>query len=297
MEKNVLSMEIEKLKKDMNGLYKEVARLKLSLERQMIDSLKEMIQRRGLRIFRENPTEMLLISQDTEEYLQDIFYEMLKKYSFRLFLRDIIKERDSFRVESLTRYCCTDVAEKYLKFLKDLGVVQHLGHSAYRLISGHIHSFGPTLEWFVAEIFKREFLSPAIYGVNFKDTSVGGDYDVLAAWEQHLVYVEVKSSPPKGIEMNEVKAFFRRTRDLSPHIAIFLVDTELRMKDKVVVMFEQELTNRYGSKSVQHYPVQRLVDELFHINNSVFVINSRKNIVSNLLTCIKHHLYSQSMRL
>ncbi|MDY7032506.1 MAG: hypothetical protein SVY10_11450 [Thermodesulfobacteriota bacterium] len=297
MAKNELSRDIGWLKMDIERLSQEVASLKRNIGIQKIRSLKEMIQRRGLKICKENATEMTLIPKDIPQNLKNAFYEMLKKYSFRLFLRDMIQKGNSFEVESLTRYCCTKSAKKYLDFLEELGVIQVYEGDKYMLAINPVHSFGPTLEWYVSEIFKREFLCPALYGVNFKDTSAGGDYDVLAQWEQYLIYVEVKSSPPKGIEINEITAFVNRTKDLMPHIAVFLVDTELRMKDKIVALFEEEMKNRYGNEAERTYPVQRLVNELFHINNSLYIINSRKSLALNLLTCIRHHLNSQSMRL
>ena len=57
----------------------------------------------------------------------------------------------------------------------------------------------------------------------------------MCSWNQRLVYMEVKSSPPKGIELSEVSTFFSRIDDLMPEIAVLYNDTQLRMKDKLVV--------------------------------------------------------------
>ena len=70
---------------------------------------------------------------------------------------------------------------------------------------------------------------------------MGGDYDLIAKVDGSILYMEIKSSPPKQIYQNEISAFFDRVADLSPEISIFFVDTELRMKDKIVLMFEEEL--------------------------------------------------------
>ncbi len=64
---------------------------------------------------------------------------------------------------------------------------------------------------------------------------------MVALLEGWLVYMEVKSSPPKNIEGDEVHAFLARLKDLLPHLALFFVDTELRLKDKIVPFFETEL--------------------------------------------------------
>ncbi len=153
-----------------------------------------------------------------------------------------------------------------------------------------LYSFGPTLEWFIAEMFSREFSSPALYGVNIKGTASGGDYDVIASWNRRLVYVETKSSPPKGIEQSEIVTFFSRIDDLLPEVAILFNDTQLRMKDKLVPMFEEELKRRYGKKSRTLYPVVRLVEELFHVQNRIFIINSKKDVFENFSICLRHYL-------
>jgi hypothetical protein len=139
-------------------------------------------------------------------------------------------------------------------------------------------------------MFKKEFASPAIYGVSVKKTPSGGDYDVIASWNRRLVYVEVKSSPPKGVESSEVITFFSRIEDLLPEMAILFNDTQLRMKDKLVVMFEEELERRYGRQSKGVYPVERLIEELFHVRHRIFIINSKKDVVENFQICLKDHL-------
>lgn len=99
---------------------------------------------------------------------------------------------------------------------------------------------------------------------------------------QAFCIMEIKSSPPKQIYHREISAFLDRADDLSPKISIFFVDTELRMKDKIVPMFETELQNRY-KKTV---PVRRLVKELFHINRNIYIINSKGGISSNIETVL-----------
>ena len=62
------------------------------------------------------------------------------------------------------------------------------------------------------------------------------------------------------------------------------------MKDKLVVMFEQELGRRYGRESKTLYPVERLIKELFHVRHRIFIVNSKKDIVENFQICLKDHL-------
>ncbi len=139
-------------------------------------------------------------------------------------------------------------------------------------------SFGETLEWFVAEIFRVEFMTEAIWGIRFKRPLVGGDYDLIAKVDGSILYMEIKSSPPKQIYQNEISAFFDRVYDLSAEISIFFMDTELRMKDKIVPMFEEELKKRY----TESLKILRIEKELFHLWDRIFIINAKDSIVANI---------------
>jgi hypothetical protein len=233
-----------------------------------------LLKRRGFKIFRQNPKEDLLLPP--EEFLDD-YYRMLYRYSFRLFLRDVIKHQDLFRLEQVTRYATADVTADYLRYILSVRIVTET-EDGYHLSRRPVKSFGETLEWYMAEIFKREFCSESIWGVKFKRPRVGGDYDVLGKLDGSIVYIEVKSSPPKQVYATEISAFLDRAADLLPEIAVFFMDTELRMKDKIVPMFEEELSKRYALPPV----VARMEKELFQIENRIFIINAKDSIISNL---------------
>lgn len=255
----------------------------------MIDNdLTGFFKRRGLKIFRSNPDHGLLPAPLSEEK-KSRFYDLMKRYSFRLFLREVIKRQDGFEREDLTKYSSLSTVKSYMNCLAQCALITKKADNRYVLTTRPIFSFGITLEWFIAELFRREFDCEALYGVRFREAPAGGDYDVIALWENKLIYMETKSSPPKGIEKEEIKAFLNRVDDLMPHLAIFLNDTELRMKDKIVPLFEEELERRYGTEGRERFPVARMRRELFHINHTVFVINSKKSIQLNILACIRDH--------
>jgi hypothetical protein len=287
--------EIESLKKKVRFLTKEIKSIKAASVEDP-SSVEKMLKKRGIEVFRKNPTDRLFFHPGLPPFYKIRFYEMMKKYSFRLVLRDMIKYQDGFRIQNLTHYCSSKVVQEYCDHLCEMGAITENGRGTYRTCVSPLYSFGPTLEWFVAEVFKKEFASPAIYGVSVKKTPSGGDYDVIASWNQRLVYVEVKSSPPKGVEPSEISSFFSRMGDILPELALLFNDTQLRMKDKLVVMFEEELAKRYGKESKALYPVERLVDELFHVQNHIFIVNSKKDVVENLRHCLKHALrYAASL--
>ncbi|MFQ5882158.1 MAG: hypothetical protein ACE5I9_06765 [Candidatus Methylomirabilales bacterium] len=246
--------------------------------------MEEVLRRRGISVARSNPADDLLFPSRLSAQMSERLYGLLKKYSFRLFLRDVIVQRDRLTDKALTRFCSQEKAGEYLKFLSQARIVQGGGRGRYRLAK-NLQSFGPTLEWVVAQVFQREFCSPALWGVRLLDMAPGGDYDVLTLVEGDLLYVEVKSSPPKHIEQREIAAFLDRVGELIPNAALFFVDTELRMKDKIVVMFEDEFRRRGRAPHLR-----RLVDELFLCDERIFVVNSRPGLVSSLGRCLRYWL-------
>ena len=73
-------------------LREEIKRLREQLNR-LTPLLSVMLRRRGFNIYKKEPPADLIVP---ENQFIDIYYEMLKKYSFRLFLRDVIKSQPLF---------------------------------------------------------------------------------------------------------------------------------------------------------------------------------------------------------
>jgi hypothetical protein len=267
-------------------LREEVKRLRQALNR-LTPSLETILKRRGFRVYKKEPTDDLLLPG---EPFRGSFFDMLHKYSFRLLLRDVIKHQDRFTLEQVTRYSTSRVTRSYLNYLNDIRLIKE-GAAGYILSHRPITSFGPTLEWYIAELLKREFGAEVLWGVKFKRPKVGGDYDVLAKLDGSLLYVEVKSSPPKQVMVSEVAAFLDRVADLAPETAVFLMDTELRMKDKLVPMFEQELAKRsIGSPPA----VVRIERELFAVRDRLFIVNAKESIGRNLEKVIARYVQGRS---
>jgi hypothetical protein len=268
---------------ELEFLRGEVRRLRRTLN-VLTPSLDMLLKRRGFRVYKKEPPDDLLVP---DERFCDGFYAALHKYSFRLFLRDVIKHQERFTLEEVTRYATTRVIRTYLSYLREIRMIKE-GAAGYTLTYRPITSFGPTLEWYVAELLKREFGAEALWSVKFRRPKVGGDYDVLAKLDGSLLYVEVKSSPPKQVTDSEIAAFLDRVDDLAPEAAIFLMDTELRMKDKVVPMFEQELAKRMA----EPLPVLRIERELFHLQDRIFIVNAKESIIGNLEKVVNRYFRS-----
>jgi hypothetical protein len=290
-------MSEDEVRDENLSLKAEVRRLRKSLT-ELTPPLPALLRRRGFRIYKKEPPDDLLLPG---KRFTDDYYRHLSKYSFRLFLRDVIKHQKLFTVKDVTRYSTPEVTEDYTRFLLRTGIIEKADRTgAFRFRKGPVKSFGPTLEWFLSQIFKREFAAEALWGIKFKRPVVGGDYDLIAKIDGSLLYMEVKSSPPKQIYVNEISAFFDRIFDLAPEITIFFMDTELRMKDKIVPMFEEELRKR-SSEALSSYlgtppaahetpPVKRIEKELFQIGNKIFIINAKDSIVNNIEKVLSRYL-------
>jgi len=217
---------------------------------------------------------------------QQEFYELLRHYSFRLFLRDVIKHGERFVLTDLLRYCSSASADRYLRWLlRQRLVSQQRGR--FRL-TGKVASFGPTLEWFVAEVLQREFGIPAAWNVRFDDIPGGGDFDVIGCQEGVCVYIETKSSPPRNIDAGQVRAFLDRLETLRPHVALFVNDTQLRMGDKIAGLFADELRRRLG-RTAGRRRVERLDGEVFSIGTDLFIANSDPDLVGNIGNCLTRY--------
>lgn len=278
---------LQHILKELQELREDVQKLQqlLRSDQQFVEA---MLRRRGFSIVKYAPPERLVLPSDCSQDTEAEFYRLMKKYSFRIFLRDLITYSQNPRPELLTRYCSEHAVQQYLSTLLHHNILCQDSLSGYTFTASATPFFGDTLEWFVANVLKREFVSPASWGIRLKNSNAGGDYDVIASVEGRFVYIEVKSSPPKHIALPEIRAFIDRIQNLRPDFAIFLEDTHLRMKDKLVVMFEEEMRRRYGESAQQEYPVRRLHNEIFSINNIIFISNTKPGIVSNIGICLKH---------
>jgi len=276
------------LQKEIQALREDIQSLK-EARPEGLSELRGMLRRRGLDPYRENPVHHLLFPPTFSQEEKEQFYELFSKYSFRLFLREILSRKGIFRVAEVVRFSSQETGRKYLHSLIDLGLVDPAEGRGYRLRSLPTTSLGPTLEWFIAETLWKKFSCFALYGLRCKGTRYGGDYDVIASMEGRLVYVEVKSSPPKNIEGDEVHEFLSRLRDLIPHLALFFVDTELRLKDKIVPLFEAEQLTQRVQDDGPPPSIQKIADEIFFAPPQIYILGSKRSIARNIAACLKHH--------
>jgi hypothetical protein len=232
-----------------------------------------MLVRRGLtpRLARRD----LPFPPDLDQASEQRLAEHLRHYAFRLFLRGAILAAGPFDPGAATRYLSAPQARALAEELVALGLGVRAEGGRYRL-RWRARNFGGTLEWWVGRELRRRLGFDVATGVRSGAQGVGGDLDVVAAAEGKLVYVELKSSPPKHLMPREVSAFFRRLRSVRPDVAVFAIDTALRLGDKVLPMFIAELGRS----------PRRLVRDAWCVAPQVYVVNAKQDLVENVRAAI-----------
>lgn len=200
----------------------------------------------------------------------------LDHYAFRLFLRGAIQHKDGFAPEEATRFLAPARAADRAAQAASLGLLARLPGGRYQL-ARPCASFGGTLEWYAARRLAARYALDAVAGVKFHATGVGGDLDVIAAAEGRLIVLELKSSPPKHVGDDEVGAFLDRVRALRPHVAVFAVDTALRLADKVVPLLAQVAARRG-----REITPRRIERELWALSPHLYVVNAKPDLIANI---------------
>ncbi len=211
---------------------------------------------------------------DVDEALAERIAERLGHYAFRLFLRGAILRRGSFNPADASKYVEADRATEMAEDLVALGMAAREEGGRYRLLHP-VRNFGGTLEWYVARELRGRLGFDVAAGVKFHAPEVGGDLDVVAAAEGRLLYLEMKSSPPKHLAQDEVAAFFRRVRALRPHLTIFVMDTALRLSDKVLPLLQAEL----GASAPEP---RRVLREVWALTPYLYMVNAKQDLMTNV---------------
>jgi len=234
-----------------------------------------MLVRRGLQP--EKTSLDVPFPKELEDDLADRLAEWLGHYAFRLFLRGAIQKPEGFRPEETTRYLTRGQAGAYADALAGLGFAEKIARGRYRL-KWRARSFGGTLEWYVSRELRRRFGFDVAAGVKLHVGGVGGDLDIVAAAEGKLVYIELKSSPPKNLSAGEMAGFCDRLSLLRPDVSLFVVDTALRISDKVLPMLVEEFRRRgFGAMKPK-----RIAARIWALTPYIYAVNSRRDLMANI---------------
>jgi len=227
-----------------------------------------------------------------DEVHREALARRLDHYAFRLFLRGAIQHPSGFRPAQATRYVDAARAREMAEALVGLGLAERRTRGRYRLAHPP-RSFGGTLEWYLGRELADRLGFDVATALRFGAPGVGGDLDVVAAAEGRLLYAEAKSSPPRQITAEEVRAFTDRLEALRPDLALFVVDTALRLGDKVVPMLGEELARRAGRQT----PPRRLVREVWRLAPGLFAVGAKGHLSANVAAAVADGLRGLTPRL
>lgn len=207
----------------------------------------------------------------------DAVAALLRHYAFRLFLRGAILHRAGFTPVEATRYVPPAKARAMAQACVEAGLAERTQRGRYRLLHP-ARSFGGTLEWWLARELSERLGCETAFGIRSGEAGVGGDLDVVATCEGKLIYVEAKSSPPKHVTVEEIAAFLQRVRALRPDVTLFVVDTALRLSDKILPLFAEALA-RNGSQKLEP---RRLFRETWSLTPHLFLVNAKEELIENV---------------
>ncbi|GAO04967.1 hypothetical protein [Anaeromyxobacter sp. PSR-1] len=234
-----------------------------------------MLVRRGLEPRPSRPD--LPFDPDLPAPALDAIAERLGHYAFRLFLRGAILAPAGFLPSEATRYVDAARARAMAEDCVALGLAERRPRGRYRLLR-RARSFGGTLEWWVARELSSRLGLQVATGVRSGAPGVGGDLDVVAAAEGKLMYLELKSGPPKHLMDAEADAFVRRLRALRPDLAVFAIDTALRLGDKVLPLLGRALARAGGAAPEP----RRLVRDTWALGPHLYVASAKEDLIENL---------------
>lgn len=234
-----------------------------------------MLVRRGL-----HPDQSIgnvLFIKQLEDPLANDLSEWLGHYAFRLFLRGAIQKSSGFLPSETNRYLTPEQSRNYAEVLVRLNLAEKMPRNRYRMKCA-VKNFGGILEWYIGHELKRRYGFDVVTGIKLHARGAGGDLDVIAAAEGKLVYVEAKSSPPRNLAASEAAAFCERLNLLRPDVALFVVDTALRLSDKVLPMLAEEF-QRHGRMISKP---RRIAAQSWALTPHVYAVNGSRDLMGNI---------------
>ncbi|GAB2999811.1 hypothetical protein GCM10027184_64870 [Saccharothrix stipae] len=83
--------------------------------------------------------------------------------------------------------------------------------------------YAKTFEWYVSEVFRREFGARAAgFGIRLADAHPEDDFDCLAILDSGVMYVECKTGGDQVY--GGVKRFIRRDREINAYYSLYIFD-------------------------------------------------------------------------
>ncbi|HOK18008.1 MAG TPA: hypothetical protein PLW79_01850 [Caldisericia bacterium] len=266
IEKKLKKIEIDLYNLKLN-FSKILSILDKNFNKEIILSL---LKERGLKPVESD--EMKLILPKDDRFL-DEYFELLGSYYFRRVLSDMIKKKefDENFVDKLKEKWGEKAVKKYLPYIMKYEIIIK---KYDRYISNYydIDNFGDTLEWYIVKILLNEFSIPSISNVKIKGLSTGGDFDIFFLLLGKLSYLEIKSSPPNNISIEEIENFIKRVDTINPSVSILFIDTTLNIKRNIIdnMKFLLKRVNREFSEQV-------IRNGFYKVSKGIYVFNSKRS--------------------
>ena len=247
-----------------------------------IYSIENTLKRRGYEYAGPGSEDSLVFPKDMSSKNIDMLFKHMDSRTFRNILKDVAVRKQNILQDNYKSDCGSAKLSDYFNFLHSTRIIKYDDNSACYYLATKADNFGPSLEWYVSELFKRELSSTADWGVKVEGFKPGGDFDVLARVEATLVYVETKSTRPQDISEKEIRNFLQRDQNLEPNMSIFLVDTRDNLAS-LVQDFERIITPK-------KYDIRQLPDfgGIYYLLRRIFIINSEPSILAKLRHCLRY---------
>lgn len=230
------------------------------------------------------------------EFVRHFQPEPIKPYldafahrSFRKMVRQLMAAKGSWVAEEVLRQSAGNALLEYVALLERLQVFQRREGEAR--LTRPIDNIGPSLEHYVSRMCTRELRGAAAWGVTLEGLPrTGGDYDVLTWLDPSLVYIECKSAHPRDVTDRELQWFLQRSVELSPEVAILLVDTESSLDQLVNERLNRCLHDGLYPVEVSQ-PIDAQVDYpgVYFGHQRIYVTNTEPTILRQIRRCLQHY--------
>jgi hypothetical protein len=255
-------------------------------------STENTLKRRGYLYAREGDLKNVVLPGTPSGV--DRFYVYMASRTFRNVLKKATRKKNNIQRADFESDCEQTKLQEYLDFLEGSSILIKESPLSFNLVLD-INDFGYTLEWYVAELFKRELGCTAAWDVRVEGIGAGGDFDVLARVEAELAWVETKSASPGNISDSEIRHFLQRDQELDPDISIFLVDSRDDLSG-LVTRFEDIITPAMVEDAAIKDPsyrhnIDRLPDfgGIYHTLRRIFIVSSEPSILTSLRRCLNYY--------
>lgn len=263
------------------------------------DLLETTLRRRGLVLVEHSDRSKLLFPFDPGfgalKPWEERYLDLMSRASFRKVARAILGGRETGVEVVKLHLIAGDAANEYIDMLASVNAVRRAGDNV--ISTQPIDNFGPTLEWYVAQLCQRELHGSAAWAVTLSGLPSGGDFDTLAWLDPLLVYIEAKSAHPEQIDERELLNFLQRATELAPDLAILLIDTDTKITSTLDRLNEAMLPVMRKASHVNEdwRPDKPFIHSwtdypsIAYGYRNIYMTGAKPTIITQLRRCLQHY--------